>query len=161
MTTVLPMARAGPTLPAILVRGKLYGVMQADTPTGCRAAMAPSNIPGASCDAIDSLGGNGSSHSPKAKSAYSYSRLAQPGTWAPAATARVAPVSAWTSGTSSSCRSTQRSAAARSKAERSLRLVSDQESKACLAAAAAAATSSTVASGARPTTSSVAGLMIS
>src|SRR3954468_18981160 len=33
-TTVLPIASAGATLPAMLVSGKLYGVMQATTPTG-------------------------------------------------------------------------------------------------------------------------------
>ena len=33
-TTVLPIARAGPILPAMFTIGKLYGVMQATTPTG-------------------------------------------------------------------------------------------------------------------------------
>ena len=33
-TTVLPIASAGPSLPAMLTIGKLYGVMQATTPTG-------------------------------------------------------------------------------------------------------------------------------
>ncbi len=34
MTTVLPIASAGPILPAAFTSGKLYGVMQATTPTG-------------------------------------------------------------------------------------------------------------------------------
>src|SRR5512147_2671117 len=38
-TTVLPQASAGPILPAQLVIGKLYGVMQATTPIGSRTAM--------------------------------------------------------------------------------------------------------------------------
>src|SRR4051794_29031953 len=33
-TTVLPIASAGPTLPAMFTIGKLYGVMHATTPTG-------------------------------------------------------------------------------------------------------------------------------
>ena len=44
-TTVLPQASAGPTLPAQLVIGKLYGVMHATTPTGSRTAM-PLPTPG-------------------------------------------------------------------------------------------------------------------
>src|SRR6187402_269381 len=47
-TTVLPMAGAGPTLPAMLTIGKLYGVMQATTPTGWRTATAPMSPPDAS-----------------------------------------------------------------------------------------------------------------
>ena len=39
-TTVLPMARAGATLPAMFTSGKLYEVMQATTPTGWRTASA-------------------------------------------------------------------------------------------------------------------------
>ena len=34
-TTVLPIASAGPSLPAMFTIGKLYGVMHATTPTGC------------------------------------------------------------------------------------------------------------------------------
>ena len=34
-TTVLPIASAGPILPAMFTIGKLYGVMHATTPTGC------------------------------------------------------------------------------------------------------------------------------
>ena len=36
ITIVLPVASAGPTLPAMLVSGKLYGAMHATTPTGWR-----------------------------------------------------------------------------------------------------------------------------
>ena len=36
-TTVLPMASAGATFPAMLTSGKLYEVMQATTPTGWRS----------------------------------------------------------------------------------------------------------------------------
>ncbi len=46
-TTVLPMASAGPTLPAVLVSGKLYDVMAATTPTGARRATPPMIPPGA------------------------------------------------------------------------------------------------------------------
>ena len=47
-TTVLPMASAGATLPAMLTSGKLYEVMQATTPTGWRTATAETSPPGAS-----------------------------------------------------------------------------------------------------------------
>ena len=47
-TTVLPMARAGPSFPAMFVSGKLYEVMHATTPTGARRAMPPTMPPGAS-----------------------------------------------------------------------------------------------------------------
>ena len=40
-TTVLPMASAGPILPAMLVSGKLYEVMAATTPTGAAGRRAP------------------------------------------------------------------------------------------------------------------------
>ena len=58
-TTVLPMASAGPTLPAMLTIGKLYGVMQATTPTGWRTAIAPMSPPAASAVEGISLGGSG------------------------------------------------------------------------------------------------------
>ncbi len=58
-TTVLPMARAGPILPAMFTMGKLYGVMQATTPTGCRSTMAPIRPPDASAVEGMTLGGSG------------------------------------------------------------------------------------------------------
>ena len=58
-TTVLPIASAGPILPAMLTIGKLYGVMHATTPTGCRTAIAPISPPDASAVAGISLGGSG------------------------------------------------------------------------------------------------------
>src|SRR5215467_10300004 len=45
-TTVLPMARAGPSLPAMFVIGKLYDVMHVTTPTGSRLTTAPMIPPG-------------------------------------------------------------------------------------------------------------------
>src|SRR5262245_24919066 len=47
-TTVLPHASAGPIFPAQFVIGKLYGVMQATTPTGSRAATPNAMPPGPS-----------------------------------------------------------------------------------------------------------------
>ncbi len=47
-TTVLPMASAGPILPAVLVSGKLYDEMAATTPTGARRATPLMMPPGAS-----------------------------------------------------------------------------------------------------------------
>src|SRR5215510_2102947 len=38
-TTVQPAASAGPTLRVIMAMGKLHGVMQATTPTGCLITM--------------------------------------------------------------------------------------------------------------------------
>ncbi len=46
-TTVLPAASAGATLPAMLTIGKLYDVMHATTPIGCRFTMPPMIPPGA------------------------------------------------------------------------------------------------------------------
>ena len=57
MTTVLPVASAGATLPAIDVIGKLYGVMHATTPTGGRSPTAPMRPPGASGVDCISIGG--------------------------------------------------------------------------------------------------------
>ncbi len=58
-TTVLPMARAGPIFPAVLVIGKLYEVMAATTPTGARRATPPMMPPGASTVVGISPGGHG------------------------------------------------------------------------------------------------------
>src|SRR3954453_22555489 len=58
-TTVLPMASAGPILPAMFTIGKLYGVMHATTPTGWRTAIALISPPDASAVDGISLGGSG------------------------------------------------------------------------------------------------------
>ena len=58
-TTVLPIASAGPSLPAMFTIGKLYGVMHATAPTGWRRAIAPIRPPGASAVCGISIGGNG------------------------------------------------------------------------------------------------------
>jgi hypothetical protein len=58
-TTVLPIASAGPSFPAMLTIGKLYDVMQATTPTGTRRAIAPIRAPGASGVVGISDGGSG------------------------------------------------------------------------------------------------------
>ena len=63
-TTVLPIARAGPILPAMLTIGKLYGVMHATAPTGMRRAIAPMMPPGASAVCGISIGGSGSTPTP-------------------------------------------------------------------------------------------------
>ena len=47
MITVLPMASAGATLPAMFVSGKLYDAMHATAPTGWRCTTAPMRPPGA------------------------------------------------------------------------------------------------------------------
>jgi len=51
MMTVLPIARAGATLPAILTTGKLYDEIAVTTPTGARLAIAEITPPGA--NAVD------------------------------------------------------------------------------------------------------------
>src|SRR5690606_33211425 len=60
MTTVLPMARAGPILPDMLVIGTLYEVMQVTTPTGARCTAAEISPPGASGVVGITAGGSGS-----------------------------------------------------------------------------------------------------
>ena len=59
ITIVFPVARAGPTLPAMFTSGKLYGEMQATTPTGCRSPRPPMRPPAAS--GVDGIteGGSG------------------------------------------------------------------------------------------------------
>ncbi len=76
-------------------------------------------------------------------------------------TVAVAPVSAITSGRSSDDLARMAAAASRMRALRSSADQAAQPGWASLAAAAAASASSALALGARPTTSSVAGLMIS
>src|SRR3954447_23362004 len=72
-----------------------------------------------------------------------------------------APVSAWASGTSAGASHSSRSAALASSSERCCGVVCDHAGKAAAAAAAAASASAADASGARPTTSSVAGFTTS
>ena len=60
MTTVLPMASAGPILPAMLVIGTLYEVMQVTTPTGARCTAAEISPPGARGVVGMTAGGSGS-----------------------------------------------------------------------------------------------------
>ncbi len=48
ITIVLPVASAGPTFPAMLTSGKLYGEMHATTPTGWRNTCPPITPPAAS-----------------------------------------------------------------------------------------------------------------
>src|SRR5215204_1779860 len=50
-TTVLPIARAGPSFPAMLTSGKLYEVMHATTPTGARCTTPPMIPPGVATEA--------------------------------------------------------------------------------------------------------------
>jgi hypothetical protein len=59
ITTVLPVASAGPILPAMFTSGKLYGEMHATTPTGGRLTTAPTSPPGASGVGGATWGGNG------------------------------------------------------------------------------------------------------
>ena len=59
-TTVLPMASAGPSLPAMFVIGKLYEVMHVTTPTGARRAMPPMIPPAPSAVVGMTAGGIGS-----------------------------------------------------------------------------------------------------
>src|SRR5262245_53255669 len=93
-TTVFPHTSAGPSFPAQFVIGKLYGVMQATTPTGSRTA-----IPNAS-PLGPSRGGTGTSDSCAASSAYFASRTATAFTCCDSATGRREPVSATARSTS-------------------------------------------------------------
>src|SRR5690349_11890261 len=79
-TTVLPIASAGPILPAMFTIGKLYGVMHATTPTGWRRAIAPINPPGASAVCGISIGGSGITFDSNAYRAYVSKRTAACGT---------------------------------------------------------------------------------
>ena len=69
MTTVLPMANAGPILPAMFTKGKLYEVMHVTTPTGARRTTPPTMPPGASAVVVviaGSIGICSSSVTPRA-----------------------------------------------------------------------------------------------
>ncbi len=78
--TVLPIASAGPILPAMLTIGKLYGVMHATTPTGARRASAPMRPAGAIGVAGISCGASGMTLGSRAPRAYRSNRLAATGT---------------------------------------------------------------------------------
>src|SRR5580704_14263537 len=71
MTTVLPAASAGATLPAMLTSGKLYDAMHATTPTGWRRTTPPIRPPGASGVVATGLGASGIEMSLVARLAYS------------------------------------------------------------------------------------------
>src|SRR5688572_32158106 len=58
ITTVHPAASAGAILPAMLTSGKLYGVMQATTPTGARLTMLLMSPPAARGVAAVANGGS-------------------------------------------------------------------------------------------------------
>src|SRR3954471_11184690 len=79
-TTVLPIASAGPILPAMFTIGKLYGVMHATTPTGWRTAIALIKPPDASAVDGISLGGNAMTFGSTAPRAYRRNRSTQVGT---------------------------------------------------------------------------------
>ncbi len=96
--TVLPIASAGPILPAMLTIGKLYGVMHATTPTGARRASAPMRPAGAIGVAGISCGASGMTFGSSAPRAYRSKRLAATGTCIARPTAVVHPVSEITSG---------------------------------------------------------------
>ena len=108
-----------------------------------------------------SAGGNGVTVDSIAPRAYRRRRSIVVGTCIVVATRSVAPVSACTSGTQSSWRARTASAKRSSSVARCSGLVRDQAGKASAAALAASATCSGDASGAGPTTSSVAGLTMS
>ena len=145
----------------MLTIGKLYGVMQATTPTGARRASAPMRPAGAIGVAGISWGASGMTFGSSAPRAYRSNRLAATGTCIARPTAVVHPVSAITRGTKSSSFSRTRTAAADSSSARCSGVVCDHDSNASRAARAASRACCTDASGATPTTSSVAGLTIS
>ncbi len=160
-TTVLPIASAGATLPAGFAQGLLYEVMQVTTPTGWRTASAPMTpaLPIGLASLI--CGGSADSTGSRAPCAYRWKRDTATATCMPRAVPVVAPLSA---PARSACRSKsrRRTAAARSRtAARSRAGVRDQLANASRAADAAAWTCARLASGARPTTPSVAGFTTS
>lgn len=155
------MASAGATLPAGLAQGLLYEVIQVTTPTGCRTATAPKTPARPIGPASLICGTTALSTGSSAPFAYRRKRAAPTATCMPRAVAVVAPVSARAS-SAYGVNSRWMTSAARSRiAARSSGAVRDQLSKASRAAAAAAYTCARLASGASPTTSSVAGSRIS
>ena len=161
MTIVLPVARAGPTFPAMLTSGKLYGEMHATTPTGWRSPSPPMSPPGASGVEGITDGGSGIERSSSAPRAYRSKRATAWGTCSAEPTFIVAPVSAMISGSRSSLRWRIASASADSSCARVSGEVRFQPGSASRAACAAASASAALASGAAPTTASVAGLTTS
>lgn len=131
------------------------------TPTGRRTATAP-NTPALPIGPASLIcGGSACSTGSIAPRAYRRKREEPIATCMPRAVPVVAPVSARASRTFSSASRAMRSAARSRIAARSSGFVRDQESKASRAAAAASYTWARDASGARPTTSSVAGSITS
>ncbi len=154
-TTVLPMARAGAILPAGLAQGLLYEVTQVTTPTGWRTARAPitAALPKGPASLI--WGAIGSSTG--STRAYRWKRAAPTPTCMPRAVPVVAPLSACARSAYGTRWRRMWSAVRARIAARSAAGVLDHGPKASRAAAAAACTCSREASGAHPTTSSVAG----
>ncbi|GDY85034.1 hypothetical protein SAVCW2_42330 [Streptomyces avermitilis] len=153
------MASAGAILPAGFAHGLLYDVMQVTTPTGCRTARAPMTaaLPNGPASLI--CGAMGSSAG--STRAYRLNRAAPTPTCMPRAVPVVAPLSAWASSAYGTRLRRITSAARPRTAARSSAGVRDHAAKASRAAAAAACTWSREASGAHPTTASVAGSITS
>ena len=160
-TTVLPIASAGPSLPAMFTIGKLYGVMHATAPTGWRRAIAPMSPPGASAVCGISIGGSGIIVATRARARVRVEAHRACGTCICLPTVAVQPVSAITSGNRSSKCSFIASAVFCSSSARASGAVCDHAGNASCAARAASSACATDASGATPTTSSVAGLTTS
>ena len=160
-TTALPAASAGATFPAMLTMGKLYEVTQAITPMAWRLTKALMMPPGAKGVAWAVCGTNEVWSTARGSREYRSKRSAATGTCMREPTVAVAPVSAMTSGRRSADLARMAAAASRMRALRSSWDQAAQAGWASLAAAAAARASSALALGARPTTSSVAGLMTS
>src|SRR5687768_15935246 len=80
ITTVQPAANAGAILPAMLTSGKLYGVMQATTPTGARFTMLLMSPPAARGGAAVANGASAMSCDRTAALAYQRKRSIATGT---------------------------------------------------------------------------------
>lgn len=155
------MASAGATLPAGLAHGLLYEVMQVTTPTGWRTATAPKTPARPIGPASLICGEIASSTGSRAPFAYRRKRAAPTATCMDRAVPVVAPLSARASAALAAKSRCIRSAARSRIAARSSGRLRDQTGNASRAAAAAAYTCSRLASGARPTACSVAGLITS
>jgi hypothetical protein len=138
----------------------LYGEMQATAPAGWRFTYAPMSAPGASGVDATGDGGRAIPRFLPASRAYRSKRSIATGTCIREPTVAVAPVSAMISGTRSACSFMSSSVTARSSAARSATGVEAHAGNASCAARAASSAWSTDASGASPTTASVAGFTI-
>lgn len=148
-------------MPAGLAQGLLYEVTHVITPTGWRTASAPKTPARPIGPASLIWGATASSTGSRAPFAYRRKRAMPTPTCIPRAVEAVAPLSA--RATSACARKSRWTmSAARSRiAARSSGRVRDQDPKASRAAPAASYTWARLASGARPTTSSVAGSITS